>query len=93
MSRRDELINHYPGTEDDLLFLDPEYFDEAILGIAQRAGGFLSVCYSEPKIIEMLIRNERMSPDEAVEHYSFNMLSAYVGEATPVFVDETVFKK
>lgn len=93
MSKRQDLLDAYPGSEDDMLFLEPEYFDEAILGIAQRAGGLFAVCYSEPKIIEILMREDGMDADEAVEHYSFNVLGSYVGESSPVFLDEGVISK
>lgn len=66
----------------DLLFADG--FDEAILGVAERIGMEAVVAYSTPKIIEILSRD--MTEEEAVEYFEFNILGAYVGERTPVFV-------
>ncbi len=77
---------------EELLFMDQEYFDEAIIGVATNALGMMAVAYSEPRIIEILIKHDRMTPDEAMEHYQFNILGAYVGENTPVFIDDLVLE-
>jgi len=92
MSKRQELVDNYVDGEDFLLFLDPEYFDEAIIGVAQSANGLFAVAYSEPKIIELLIRYDKMDPDEAMEWYQFNIVDAYVGESSPVFIDDSILK-
>jgi hypothetical protein len=66
----------------DLLTLDG--FDEAVLGVVERAG-LLAVCYDRNKILEILMRD--MNLDEAMEYYEFNILGAYMGEHTPVYLD------
>ena len=91
MSKREELASNYVGG-DELLFMDPEHFDEAIIGVATNAVGMLAVAYSEPKIIELLIRHNQMTPDDAMEHYQFNILGSYMGENTPVFIDDSVLE-
>lgn len=78
MNIREELSAYH----DDLLFADG--FDDAILGVAERIGMEAVVAYSTPKIIEILARE--MTEDEAVEYFEFNILGAYVGERTPVFI-------
>ena len=65
-----------------LLFADG--FDEAIIGVAERIGMEPVVAYDTNKIIEILSRE--MTEDEAVEYFEFNILGAYMGERTPVFV-------
>jgi len=65
-----------------LLFADG--FDEAIIGVAERIGMEPVVAYDTNKIIEILSRE--MTEDEAVEFFEFNILGAYMGERTPVFV-------
>jgi hypothetical protein len=79
---RDEIAENYP----ELLVLDPEYFDEAILGVASRINT-VAVCYSEPKIIEILMREDGMDYDEAFEYYQFNIIGAWMGEHTPVYLE------
>lgn len=92
MSKRQKLCDSYVDGEEYLVFLEPEYFDEAIIGAAQNATGMFCVAYSEPKIIELLIRHEKMDPERAMEWYQFNILGAYMGEGTPVFIDGSVLE-
>ena len=74
----------------DLLFLSDEEFDEAIIGVAERIGQSAVVAYDTTKLVEVLSRT--MSMDEAYEYFEFNILGAYVGERTPMFVT-TAFKQ
>ena len=64
---------------EDLLFADG--FDEAIIGVEERGG---VVAYDVDKIIEILSRE--MTEDEAIEYFEFNILGAYMGEKTPVYI-------
>jgi hypothetical protein len=66
----------------DLITLDG--FDEAILGVVERIN-LLVVCYDRNKIIEILMRD--MNEEEAWEYYQFNILDAYMGDHTPVYLD------
>ena len=65
-----------------LLFADG--FDEAIIGVAERIGMEPVVAYVTNKIIEILSRE--MTEDEAVDFFEFNILGAYMGERTPIFI-------
>jgi hypothetical protein len=66
----------------DLLTLDG--FDEAILGVVERIN--LQVfCYDRNKIINILMRD--MNLEDAMEYYEYNILGAYMGESTPVYLD------
>ena len=91
MNKRKQLADNYLDGE-ELLFLDPEYFDEAIIGVATNAEGMMAVAYSEHKIIELLIRHDKMDPDEAMEWYQFKILGSHMGDNTPVFIDDKVLK-
>lgn len=59
-------------------------YDSAIIGTACVRGTDV-VVYSRKKIVKTLMRS--MSEEDAVEFFEFNIAHAYVGEATPVFVD------
>ena len=72
------MIEEYP----DLLKLDG--FDDAIIGVVQRIG-LQAICYDTHKVIEILMKD--MSEEDAWDYYSYNMLGAYVGESTPVFLE------
>jgi len=72
------ITEEYP----DILTLDG--FDEAILGVVERIN-LQVACYDRNKIIQILMRD--MSEEEAWEYYQFNILYAYMGESTPVYLD------
>ena len=61
-------------------------FDEAILGISQRVGMEDVVAYDRDKCISVLMDRDGMSWEDAVEYFEFNVLGAYMGENTPVFI-------
>jgi hypothetical protein len=70
--------------QEDFLFLTEDYFDEAVIGVQERIGQPPVIAYDTSKIIEILSRE--MTRDEAWEYFEFNILGAFVGEKTPVFV-------
>jgi len=72
------ISDEYP----DLLTIDG--FDEAVIGVVERCG-LLAVCYDRNKIINILMRD--MNAEEAWEYYEYNILGAYMGESTPVYLD------
>lgn len=76
--KREELSEEYEG----LLFADG--FDDAIIGVAERIGMEPVVAYSVGAILQILAQD--MTEDEAVEYFEFNILGAYMGERTPVFI-------
>jgi hypothetical protein len=78
-----ELQELFPDVE--MLFLDGH--DNAILGIEQNN---YRVAYSLAKILNNLV-DEGMTYEEALEFYDFNIASAYVGEQTPIYIDDTLF--
>jgi hypothetical protein len=80
--KREELSEMYP----DLLVMTPSYFDEAIVGVATRIG-LEAICYSQEKVIDLLMKHDGMEYDEAVEYMEFNMKGAWVGDSTPVFLE------
>lgn len=72
--------------EVELLFLEPEAFDEAIIGLASRADGLLVVAYDYMTCLEVVMR-DGMDREEAEEYFEFNVIGAWSGDGTPVFVD------
>ena len=61
--------------------------DEAILGVAYRAGSDPIVAYDIGKIIKILMERDGMSREDSVEFYEFNIEQAYMGSRTPYFID------
>jgi hypothetical protein len=60
-------------------------FDEAIIGIGRQFNKNL-VIYDEDKCIEILMERDGMTDEEAIEFFEFNVVGAYVGEYTPIYV-------
>ena len=82
MSIRETIAEDYP----DLLVLEPNYFDKAIIGMVQRIG-LDAICYDRDKVIEILMEEEGMSFEDAIEHFEYNIAGAYVGEYTPIYLE------
>ena len=61
-------------------------FDSAIIGVARRCGQPDLVAYSYERCVEILIERDGATYEEAVEHLEFNVVGAWVGEETPIFV-------
>lgn len=61
-------------------------FDNCIIGLVERFGMKPVYCYDKAKIVEQLMEQEQLSFEQAVEHYEYNIIGAWMGEATPCFL-------
>jgi len=86
MSKLDELIEWYP----DEKLLSADGFEDAIIGVCYEKGVHRLV-YSKTKCIKVLMDRDGMSYEIALEFFDFNVEGAYVGEQTPVWVDDEMF--
>jgi hypothetical protein len=77
-----EIIDFFE--DEELMFVDG--FDDAIIGIDTVS---YRVVYNKEIMIEVLIA-EGMSYEDALEHFSYNIEGAYVGEKTPIYCQTTV---
>lgn len=71
--------------------LDPaDVYDQAIIGtIMLPESNRKVVLYDKEIVLDLLVREMGMEDqDEAEEWYSYNILGAWMGEATPVFLME-----
>jgi hypothetical protein len=71
------IIENYP--EDT--FLKADGFDDALIGLDESS---MRLIYSVDKCINILV-NEGMTMEDALEHFSYNVSGAYVGEKTPIW--------
>ena len=69
---------------EELLFLTEPEYDDAIIGVVERAGSSPVIAYDTEKVLEVLERS--MSIEEAQEYFEYNILGAYLGEKTPVYI-------
>ena len=61
-------------------------FDDAILGMCVQFGSEPVVAYDFNKCVEILIERDGMEREEAIDFINFNVIGAYVGLNTPVFI-------
>jgi hypothetical protein len=93
----EEIIDINP----DALLCDG--FDEAIIGMAERINLGPVIAYDVEKIIEILMKDMEVEPDDlkdgrteeevkremAYEHYNFNIIGAWMGKFTPIFITKS----
>ena len=60
-------------------------FEDAIIGVGRQFNTEV-VIYDEDKCLEILVLRDQMTPEEAEEFFEFNVVGAYVGDHTPIFV-------
>jgi hypothetical protein len=87
MKKIDKIMEAYPNDT----FLVAEGFDKAIIGVYFDIWGKpmenpLRLVYSVKKCIQILMKD--MSEEDAREYFEFNTRGGYVGEQTPVWVDD-----
>ena len=61
-------------------------FDEAVMGMCVQFGCDPLVAYDYEKCIDILMKKDGMTRIEAIDYIEFNVLGAYVGLNTPVFI-------
>jgi len=81
-SVQDLIIESFP--EDTFLFADN--FNPAIIGVCTKT---LRVVYSKSKCIDILSKD--MSLEEAIEYFDFNVDGSYMGDQTPIFVEDFLY--
>jgi len=90
MSKLDQIIEIYP----DESFLKADGYDDAIIGVTtNKTSGVLLLVYSKTLCIEIMIDEMGMEYEDAVEHYYFNVEGSYVGEQTPIFVEDEFYEE
>lgn len=81
---RDVLTEENP----EALFADG--FEDALVGVCRRFGQPTLAAYDRTKCIDILVKRDGMSEEEAEEFFEFNVIGAWMGDSTPVFLDVAV---
>ena len=68
-------------------FLKADGFDDAILGVDESS---MRLIYSVTKCVGILM-DEGMTEEDAIDHFSYNVVSAYVGEKTPIWCQDDFY--
>jgi hypothetical protein len=61
-------------------------FDKAIIGEVISFNRPNVLCYSIGGIIDIMVKRDGMTVDEAYEFFDYNIAGAYHGDGTPVFL-------
>ena len=81
---RNFFLNFHPDEADHILI--PTGLEEAFIGTTSRDGKTVAV-FSSAHCITALMKNLNCGWDEAQEFFDFNVVGAYVGPYTPIFVE------
>lgn len=78
---------------EDISEINPEAllidgFDEAIIGMAERINLGPVVAYDIQTILKIMIERDEMTYEEAIEYFEFNILGAWAGDNTPIFINK-----
>ena len=66
--------------EEDVLIADG--FDDAVMGIEHNSSRLI---YSVSLCIEILMDEEEMNEEDALDYFMYNVSGGYVGELTPIW--------
>ena len=76
-AKLDFLSECYPES------LTADGLDDAIVGNCASSG---TVVYDYNKCLKIFMKRDNMDYETAHEHMEFNVVSAYVGDLTPIFI-------
>ena len=81
-----DIIENYPDEE----FLRADGFDEAVIGVSYEINRPVRLVYSMSKCLDILLKRDNITYEEAQEFFSFNVEGAYVGEQTPIWCNDII---
>ena len=88
MNKLETAIEWAEMMDESLLVLgsDEERMDyaEAFLGVTDDDPP--RAVYSEEKILDVLVKRDKMTYEDAIDFFEFNIRGAYMGERTPIYI-------
>ena len=86
IERTENVRKSLAESNEEMLFSDG--FDEALTGVCYQFGRPPTATYDYDKCIAILVEGDGMTRIEAIEFFEFNVSGSYVGDSTPVFVEQ-----
>jgi hypothetical protein len=74
--------------QDDDRMVKADGLEDAIIGTGSRMNMPDVLVYSYNKAVKIFMERDGMTHEEAIEWMEFNVVGAWVGETTPIFVHE-----
>lgn len=71
-------------TDERILYA--EGFEDALIGTGSRCGQLDIAVYDVDKCIQVLIKRDGMTYEDAHEFFEFNVEGAWLGDKTPIWV-------
>jgi hypothetical protein len=83
----EETIKKYLGEDEKVLLADG--LESAFIGIGRQFNYPIAI-YSKKKAIKAIRASSmpRMSEEDAVEYFDYNVAQSFVGDQTPVFLED-----
>ena len=81
---KEYLKECYPDEEGIIIF---DGLDDAFIGVGYTFNKAVA-CYNKDTIIAILISRDDMSVEEAHEFFDFNIAGSYLGERTPIIIED-----
>ena len=73
--------------------LKADGFDDAVLGVATQHTKPPLIVYDYWKCCEVLIKRDGMTMSDAVEYMDYNVVCAWLGPGTPMFLQQQSMKE
>lgn len=84
MTNQNNLRKFLANIDEEIVLADGQ--EHAFLGLANTPNGLVAV-YSIDEIINKYMNEDMMDYETAEEYVDYNIIQAYVGERTPIFLD------
>lgn len=90
MTKHEKVIAYMDEFVEEYIRLEPrEDFDPCIVGVGRRFTDTVLI-YSTQKIVDMLVA-QGSDPEEADEHFEYNIIGGWLGSGTPIFLQDAAF--
>ena len=90
MTRLEIILEQYSDEE----LLSADGFEDCVIGVAyDKHVSTYRLVYSRSKCIDVLVKRDGMTYEEATEYFDFNVADAFVGRKTPIYVDDEMFEE
>ena len=73
---------------EDEKMIKADGLEDAIIGVGGRINMPEVLIYSYNKCVDIFMKRDGMTHEEAIEWMEYNVVGAWVGETTPIFVHE-----
>lgn len=81
---REQIEEFATANQTSILLADG--LDDALVGLGRRFNDYVAV-YDRERVVQVLMQRDDMSREDAEEFFEYNIVGAYVGESTPVFLE------